>query len=307
MGQPAPRGRAAPRRRADGDGPNDRRDGAGRAGDSGPGGRAAALEPAQAHRGHGDPPREPGAGRLRPEGRRTGPHGPPRARAGVRPGGGRLPRRQEGEDQAERRARDPLRGPEGRPGHARDAGRDGRAPGGGPWGLGRAAHGRPLLGRHLRLHGGARGPGGGGGRPHRGHPERRHDRLRRQAPAARRGAEPRGDPEAPSRREGAEASLHVGGAGEVLPAGRIGLRGRRHRLTGDSALARALMTAGAPDVDAPAAVPLVLALQEKLHDLRRDLARPLVELGLRQVRDRVGHEEEPVGRARPTARPSPGR
>ena len=38
----------------------------------------------------------------------------------------------------------------------------------------------------------------------------------------------------------------------------------------------------------------VLALEEELHDLRRDLAGPLVQLGLRQVRDRMGHEKEPV-------------
>ncbi len=49
--------------------------------------------------------------------------------AGLRGRGGRLPGHQEGQDQAQRRDRDPLRGPEGRPGHARDAPRLRRAAG----------------------------------------------------------------------------------------------------------------------------------------------------------------------------------
>ncbi len=52
----------------------------------------------------------------------------------------------------------------------------------------------------------------------------------RAAPSRRR-APPCGNPEASSAREAGQAALHVGCAGEVLPAGRIGLRRRRHRLT----------------------------------------------------------------------------
>ena len=61
-----------------------------------------------------------------------------------------------------------YRGPEGRAGHARDAGRDGRARGRGAGRLGRAAHGRALQRRDARPDGRARRPGGGGRRPHRG-------------------------------------------------------------------------------------------------------------------------------------------
>ena len=58
-----------------------------------------------------------------------------------------------GGDQGRRRRRDPQRGPRRRPRHARDAGghRGARRPG--PGGGGRAAHRRPLLRRHPRLHG----------------------------------------------------------------------------------------------------------------------------------------------------------
>ena len=72
---PAPRRRPAPRGRDDGVGPHDRRGGARGARDAGAGGHPAALEPAEADRRHGDPARELGAGRLRPEGRRGGPGG----------------------------------------------------------------------------------------------------------------------------------------------------------------------------------------------------------------------------------------
>jgi Dehydratase family len=63
-------------------------------------------------------------GNLAPDGcvlksRRTGPDGAPRARAGVRPRKGRVPRRQAWQDQTERRDRDPVRGAEGGPGCGR--------------------------------------------------------------------------------------------------------------------------------------------------------------------------------------------
>ena len=56
-------------------------------------------------------------------------------------------------DQGRRRDRDPLRGPEGRPGHAGDAGADLGADRPGAGRIGRPAHRRALLRRHLG-HGG---------------------------------------------------------------------------------------------------------------------------------------------------------
>ena len=82
-------------------------------------------------------------------------------------------------DQARRRRGHPQRGPAGRPGHARDAARDRRARRRGPGRLGGAAHRRPLLRRHPRLHGGPRGARGAARRPDRRGARRRHDRLRR--------------------------------------------------------------------------------------------------------------------------------
>ena len=56
-----------------------------------------------------------------------------------------------GQDQARRHRRDPLRGPEGRPGHARDARGHRRDEGRRPRRRRRARHRRPLLRRHARL------------------------------------------------------------------------------------------------------------------------------------------------------------
>src|SRR5262249_61627664 len=44
---------------------------------------------------------------------------------------------------------------------------------------------------------------------------------------------------------------------------------------------------------------LVLSLQQELRDFGRDLARALVELRLGEVRDRVRHHQELVGRYAP--------
>ena len=101
-------------------------------------------------------------GNLAPEGcvvKLAGPRAaaPPRARARLRLGGGLLRRRQGARDRAGRRRRDPLRGPGGRPGHARDAARDRRARRRGARRRGGADHRRPLLGRDARPD----------GRPHR--------------------------------------------------------------------------------------------------------------------------------------------
>ena len=127
----------------------------------GPGRGAARVRAAQAERRLRDPARQPGAGGLRGQAVGPRPHGAPRPGARVRARGGRL-RRGDGQvDPAGRGRGDPQRGPERRSRDARDAARDRRARGGGPRRLGRAAHRRPLLGRHARLHGrprGARGP-----------------------------------------------------------------------------------------------------------------------------------------------------
>src|SRR5713101_4471313 len=54
-------------------------------------------------------------------------------------------------------------------------------------------------------------------------------------------------------------------------------------------------------LEAPASR-LLLALEEQLDDLRRDFARPLVQLGVRQVRDRMRQREELVVRQAPGLR-----
>ncbi len=66
-----------------------------------------------------------------------------------------------------RRHRDPLGGPQGRPGHARDAGHDGGGQGRRARRDRRAADRRPLLGRHPRLLDRPRRPRGGRRRPDR--------------------------------------------------------------------------------------------------------------------------------------------
>ena len=85
-------------------------------------------------------------------------------------GDGRDPRRL---DRARHRARDPLRGPEGRAGHARDAGHHRRAEGRRPGRRLRADHRRPLLRRHVGLLHRPRRPGGGRRRPDRVRARRR--------------------------------------------------------------------------------------------------------------------------------------
>ena len=87
---------------------------------------------AQADGRHRHPARQPGARRLRDQALRPEQVLAPRARAGLRARGGRVQGRQGGQDQAQRRDRDPLRGSQGRPGHARDAARHRRAAGRGP-------------------------------------------------------------------------------------------------------------------------------------------------------------------------------
>ena len=116
------------------------------------------VRPAQAERRPRDPARQPRARRLRREALGPRPASSTAARRACS-----SPRRsafaavEAQQIQAERRRRDPQRGPVGRPGHARDARRHrrDRRPGAGR--LGRAADRRPLLGRDARLHGRPRG------------------------------------------------------------------------------------------------------------------------------------------------------
>ena len=75
----------------------------------------------------------------------------PRPGARVRLRGGLLPRGREPRLQGRRRSRHPLRRPQGRPRHARDAVHHGRALRPGRGREGRAHHRRPLLRRHARL------------------------------------------------------------------------------------------------------------------------------------------------------------
>ena len=85
--------------------------------------------------------------------------------------------------QRRRRSRHPLRGPEGRPRHARDAVDHGRALRPGHGRQGRAHHRRPLLRRHPRLLRRPCRPGSRGRRPDRPHQGRRHHHASMRRPA----------------------------------------------------------------------------------------------------------------------------
>ena len=128
-------------------------------------------------------------------------------------------------DRARRRGRDPKRGPEGRPGHARDAPRDGGARGRGPRRQRRAPHRRPLLRRDARLHGGPRGARGAGRRPDRGGPRRRHDRVRRGQARAEPGAPGGRDRGAHRRVRAPAAGVHERRARQVQEAGGLASEG----------------------------------------------------------------------------------
>ena len=94
--------------------------------------------------------------------------------------GGGLRRRAEPRLQGGRRDRHPLRGSEGRPGHARDAVHDGGHLRPGHGRAGGADHRRPLLRRHARLLHRPCRAGSGGWRPDRAAAQRRPDRHRRE-------------------------------------------------------------------------------------------------------------------------------
>ena len=115
--------------------------------------------------------------------------------------GGLLRGRQRAQIQRRRRSRHPLRGPEGRPRHARDAVDDGRALRPGHGRQGRADHRRPLLRRHARLLHRPCRAGSGGRRADRASRGRRHHRHRRRGGHARR-APRRRPPSPPAGRRG---------------------------------------------------------------------------------------------------------
>ena len=167
--QPPARGRPAARGRADRHRQDDRRAGARRRGDGGPGGRAAALEPAQAHGRPRDPARQPRPRGLRRQARRPRARPPQRPRARVRRrGGARWLAVTTGQIEEGDVDRDPQRGPRRRPRDARDARGHGRAGRRRPRRQRRADHRRALLRRHPRLHGRPRRPRGRPRRPDRG-------------------------------------------------------------------------------------------------------------------------------------------
>ena len=113
-----------------------------------PGGDPPGLQPALAHRRRGRPVGLARAGRRHRQGGRhdLAPR-PPRPGAGVRRRGGLLRRGRGRRLQGRRRAGDPLRGPQGRPRHARDAVDHRGALRPGPRRQGGPDHRRPLLRR----------------------------------------------------------------------------------------------------------------------------------------------------------------
>ena len=142
---------------------------------------------AQAHRPFADPVWQSGHRRRGCQDHRQRGHALQRPGAGVRLRG-RLPDRHRARQGAgRRRGGDPLRGPQGRPGNARDA--DGNL---GHFGRGARQergfdHRRPLLGRHPRLRGRTHHARGADGRRARAGAGRRRGHHRRRAEHARRG------------------------------------------------------------------------------------------------------------------------
>src|SRR5258706_214832 len=160
---------------------------------------------------------------------------PARARGRVRD---RLPRRDPRRPhQARRRPRDPLRGPEGWPRHARDA----RAHvGPDRQGSGRLRgphHRRALLRRHVGHGGGARHSGGLRRRRDRAGERGRLDHHRRAPPADPAERRRRRDREAPLGVAATEAEVHHRRARQVREAGGHGGQGRGDRLKGKRATA----------------------------------------------------------------------
>ena len=138
---------------------------------------------------------------------------------------------EDGHDHARRRRRDPLRGPQGRPGHARDA-RDHRRDQGRRARQGRPAdHRRPLLRRYdgplRRPH----RPRGRRRRPDRVRPRRRPDHPRRREPLARRRRRGRRLGVAQGRLGAAAAEVHPRRARQVRQGRAVRRPRRRLRLT----------------------------------------------------------------------------
>ena len=187
--------------RLDGEAADRRRPDAGREHAAGRGRRRASRwcgrssEPVEPDRRPGHPAREPRARGLRAEDVRPRAVAPPRAGAGVRARGGRLRRGARRAASAGRRGGHPLRGPAGRPGHARDARASPRRSSARAWAstVALITDGR-FSGATRGLMVGPRGAGGGGRRPDRRDPRGRPGGDRRRTPRAlRRGAARRGD------------------------------------------------------------------------------------------------------------------
>ena len=188
-GRQAPGGGAArPCRREDGDRAHHRRGDRRRARTRRPACHHLAGGRPEEGRRHRHPAGQPRPGRLRDQALRAVAREPSRAGPRVRTRRGRLPGGEAGADQAERRDRDPQRGPEGRARHARDAPRD-RGPAGGGTRRERGPDDRrPILGGHPWLHDRPHRAGGGRRRPNRRPQDRRRDLHRREEAPPRRGA-----------------------------------------------------------------------------------------------------------------------
>ena len=130
--------------------------------------------------------------------------------------------------QARRRHRHPLRGPEGRSRHARDAVHHRRDLWPGHGRAGGADHRRPLLRRHARLLHRPCRTGGGGGRPDRAAAQRRPHRHRRREGHHRRGAVGCRTGRPPRRLAAAQDRLQLRRHLEIRPARRPGASGRPH-------------------------------------------------------------------------------
>mmetsp|Transcript_107003 Transcript_107003/g.320032 ORF Transcript_107003/g.320032 Transcript_107003/m.320032 type:complete len:214 (+) Transcript_107003:169-810(+) len=173
-------------------------------------------------REHQDPARQPEpGGRSREDHGQGGPHlhGPGKR---LRQRGGNAQGPGAREDLQGRLHRDPLRGPQGRPRHARDAHSHERHHGGWPWQVRRPDDRRTLLRRLPRVHHRPRLPGGLGRRSDRAAAERRHHHRRCREPPAQRRRPGGGVGQAESRVEAPAAASAVGVSAQVRKVGDVG-------------------------------------------------------------------------------------
>ena len=124
-----------------------------------------------------------------------------------------------------RRGSYPLRRPQGRSGHAGDAGRYQRSGWTGPGGRRSPDHRRPFFRRHSWSHGGARHPGGSGGRSHRPAPGGRHNYPGHPRTAPGRGSDPRGAGLPAGQLATIAAHVYHRRASQIRQVGILGLRG----------------------------------------------------------------------------------